>query len=134
MNLCKTALLMWFLISSAACVTTGSAGSLTRTNEPVCYTRAEHTRLVAFQVRCRGKVRELRQRLAHETQKQRLQCENKNKQLTIRLHTCLKQTRVKHTCSGCLRPALVGGLLGAAAVAVAWVVVELGQGIQGAKQ
>lgn len=132
-----TIAIMLLCITQIGCVTSmpGSAGTTsqpTTPSEQICYTRAEHARIAAFKVRCKSKIKELRGELAHKGAKAKLLCEGETKKLAVRLQTCLKQAKAKHTCPSCSQPVLVAGGIGFAAGVVATIVavavLELNKG------
>lgn len=101
--------------------------------EPVCLSRDEVGRLLAFKVRCRAKVKELRLELSHKDKKTKVEKGTQKKIAKERRKGCLRKTKATlQSCPSCVKPAIVSGLVGVALVVVAWVTVEVYRGVAGA--
>lgn len=102
--------------------------------EPVCLSRDEVGRLLAFKARCRAKVKELRLELSHKDKKAKVEKNTQRKIAKEMRESCLKKTKATlQSCPPCVKPAIVSGLVGAALVVVAWITVEVYRGISGNK-
>lgn len=130
----------WCLAMSAGgCATSGSGGASVRPTsrplEQICFSRKEVARIMAFKVRCRAKIAEVRARSSHELKTQRHKHQTAQAQCQFRLKACFAQAKLKNDCPSCAASAVwvgvvaggVGVVLGVAAGVVATLVMQGGK-------
>lgn len=122
-----------FAVAQMGCATIRGGGAAARPapkpSDLICYTREENSRIEAFKVRCRSKVKELRAKARHDLATKNNQSKTKLKACQVRLNGCYEQAKAKQTCPSCVKPAVVvgavSGMLGLAAGVVFGVVATL---------
>lgn len=107
-----------FAIAQMGCATVRGGGAAARPapkpSDLICYTREENSRIEAFKVRCRSKVKELRAKAKHDLAAKDQQHKAKLQACQVRLNGCYEQAKAKQTCPSCVKPAMVAGAVSGA--------------------